>query len=387
MKNISNVNDRCVGCRSCEQVCPKKCITLVPNHEGFLYPRIEEEKCIGCGLCLKACPAEEGAEHRNRPQSVWAFKNNDEKQIMESASGGAADVASEIILGQNGVVYGAAYDENLVVRHIEVTDKASKHRLQSSKYVQSDLNQCYSKAQKALKDGRLVLFTGTPCQIAGLYAYLGGDQPGLYTMDLICHGVPSPKFFAKYLQYQEQKMKGKILQMNFRSKAKRGWGTQYLLRTATETKSKTNILALDRYGKHFMACDCYRECCYQCAYANTDRVGDITVGDFWGILQSHPEFYSEKGVSSVFVNTDKGIQLFEQMRKFAQVIPASIQEGMIKQGNLQHPTVRPPARDSFYESVDTENYIHTLRVGLELKDRLKAAIPSRVLRLMKKMLK
>lgn len=385
MKNISNVKNNCVGCRSCEQLCPQKCITLEPNHEGFLYPRIAEKKCIGCGVCLRACPTKNGAEHRHQPQSVWAFKNNNEQQIMESASGGAADVASEIILGRNGVVYGAAYDENLVVRHIEVTDKASKRELQSSKYVQSDLNQCYSKAKKALQNGKLVLFTGTPCQIAGLYAYLGGDQPGLYTLDLICHGVPSPKLFAKYLQYQEQKMNGKILQMNFRSKANRGWGTQYLLRTATKTK--TNILALDRYGKHFMAGDCYRECCYQCAYANMDRVGDITVGDFWGIFQSHPEFYSEKGISSVFVNTDKGMQLFEQMRKFAQVIPASIQEGMIKQGNLHHPTVRPSARDSFYERIDTEDYIHMLRVGLQPKERLKAAIPPRVLRLMKKVRK
>lgn len=385
MKNIANVKNKCVGCRSCEQVCPQKCITLEPNREGFLYPRIEEKACIGCGMCLKACPTENTAEHRHQPQSVWAFKNNDEKQIMKSASGGAADVASEIILSQNGVVYGAAYDENLVVRHIEVTDKTSKCRLQSSKYVQSDLNQCYSKAKKALQDGRLVLFTGTPCQIAGLYAYLGGDQPGLYTLDLICHGVPSPKLFAKYLQYQEQKMKDKILQMNFRSKAKRGWGTQYLLRTATKTK--TNILALDRYGKHFMAGDCYRECCYQCAYANTNRVGDITVGDFWGIFQSHPEFASEKGISSVFVNTDKGMQLFEQMKKYAQIIPASIQEGMTKQGNLQHPTVRPPVRDSFYENIDAEDYIDTLRVGLELKERLKASIPPQVLRLVKKMRK
>ena len=172
MKNIANVKNKCVWCRSCEQVCPQKCITLEPNREGFLYPRIEEKACIGCGMCLKACPTENTAEHRHQPQSVWAFKNNDEKQIMKSASGGAADVASEIILSQNGVVYGAAYDENLVVRHIEVTDKTSKCRLQSSKYVQSDLNQCYSKAKKALQDGRLVLFTGTPCQIAGLYAYL-----------------------------------------------------------------------------------------------------------------------------------------------------------------------------------------------------------------------
>lgn len=385
MDNISIIQKKCFGCRSCEQVCPKRCISIKPSKEGFLYPVVDEEACVHCGLCLKACPTEQVKIHRNKPQSVYAFRNDNSEDIMRSASGGAADVAASAVLEQNGVVYGAAYDDDFVVRHIEVTDEIGKKKIQSSKYVQSNINDCYSKAKAALSSGKKVLFTGTPCQIAGLYAFLGGDNPDLYTLDLICHGVPSPKFFEKYLAYQKNKMNGDILYYNFRSKDKRGWGTQYLIKTKTKAKTKTKILALDRYGKHFMDSDCYRESCYQCPYANVDRVADITVGDFWGIAKSHPAFDSPKGVSSVFINTEKGQHLFEQMKRFAEVEQATLEEGMVKQGNLVRPSGRPDQRDNFYEKIDENDFMETLRVGLEPKERIKSVLPVVVIRFLKKL--
>lgn len=327
------IKEKCVGCKSCEQSCPKHCISMVENREGFWYPSVNEKSCIECGLCLKKCPVENTEFHRNEPQKVWAWRNKNDTDIMRSASGGAADSAAKTILQMCGVVYGAAYDKQLAVSHIEVTDEAEREKLQSSKYVQSDPKDSYAKVKKRLSEGKTVLFTGTPCQIAGLYAFLGGDHENLYTVDLICHGVPSPKFFKKYLEYQSKQTAGRVIYFNFRSKDKRGWGTQYLLKTKTKTKT----LSLDRYGKHFMDGDCYRESCYQCAYANTSRVGDLTVGDFWGIAKSHPDFNSPKGVSSVFVNTEKGQKLFEMMRPFAEVEEATLEEGMVKQGNLVNP--------------------------------------------------
>lgn len=375
MDNISMIQDKCYGCRGCEQACPKHCISMEPSGEGFLYPVIREKDCVHCGLCLQACPVKRAEIHRNIPQRVYAFRNRNTEEIMRSASGGAADVAAGIILRQNGVVYGAAYDEHFAVKHIEVTNELEKERLQSSKYVQSDIGNCYSRTKKMLSDGRMVLFTGTPCQIAGLYAFLGGDHPNLYTLDLICHGVPSPKFFEKYLDYQKHEMNGNVIYYNFRSKDKRGWGTQYLLKTMT--KSKTKALSLDRYGKHFMDGDCYRESCYQCPYANTDRVGDITVGDFWGISKSHPEFNSPKGVSSVFINTEKGKCLFEKMRLFAEVEEATLGEGMMKQHNLVSPSDRPKRRDSFYKDIDKPGFIEELKIGLQIKTRLKSVLPGK----------
>ncbi len=381
MGNISEIKERCVGCKSCEQSCPKHCISMVENKEGFWNPVVDEQRCIECKLCLKTCPAKNTTVHRNEPQHVWAWRNQNDTDIMRSASGGAADSAAKAVLQMGGVVYGAAYDDQLVVNHIEVTDDAGRERIQSSKYVQSDPKDSYSKVKQRLAEGKTVLFTGTPCQIAGLYTFLGGDHHNLYTLDLICHGVPSPKFFKKYLEYQNKQSEGQVIYFNFRSKEKRGWGTQYMLKTKTKTRTKT--LALDRYGKHFMDGDCYRECCYQCPYANTKRVGDLTVGDFWGIAKSHPEFNSPKGVSSVFINTEKGQKLFEQMQPFAEVVKATLEEGMVKQHNLVRPSERPSVRDSFYAGIDESGFIEGLKVGLQLKSRLKSVLPNKLIQKIK----
>lgn len=264
---------------------------------------------------------------------------------------------------------------------ILVTDEAEREKLQSSKYVQSDPKDSYTKVKQRLSEGKRVLFTGTPCQIAGLYAFLGGNPENLYTVDLICHGVPSPKFFKKYLEYQNKQTAGRVIYFNFRSKDKRGWGTQYLLKTKTKTKTKT--LSLDRYGKHFMDGDCYRESCYQCAYANTSRVGDLTVGDFWGIAKSHPCFNSPKGVSSVFVNTEKGQKLFEMMRVLAEVEEATLEEGMVKQHNLVQPSNRPVTRDTFYKSIDEPGFIENIKVGFQPKARLKSVLPNKLIQKIK----
>lgn len=203
----------------------------------------------------------------------------------------------------------------------------------------------------------------------------------LEKLDLICHGVPSPKFFKKYLEYQNKQTAGRVIYFNFRSKDKRGWGTQYLLKTKTKTKTKT--LSLDRYGKHFMDGDCYRESCYKCAYANTSRVGDLTVGDFWGIAKSHPSFNSPKGVSSVFVNTEKGQKLFEMMRVLAEVEEATLEEGMVKQHNLVQPSNRPVTRDTFYKSIDEPGFIENIKVGFQPKARLKFVLPNKLIQKIK----
>lgn len=384
MENIARIKKKCVGCKSCEQICPKQCISMVENNEGFWYPSVDENNCIECKLCLKKCPVENTEFHRNNTQKVWAWRNKNDADIMRSASGGAADSAAKTVLQMGGVVYGAAYDEQLVVSHIEVTDEAEREKLQSSKYVQSDPKNSYAKVKRRLSEGKMVLFTGTPCQIAGLYAFLGGDHENLYTLDLICHGVPSPKFFKKYLEYQNKQTAGRVIYFNFRSKDTRGWGTQYLLKTKTKTKTKT--LSLDRYGKHFMDGDCYRESCYQCDYANTSRVGDLTMGDFWGIAKSHPSFNSPKGVSSVFVNTEKGQKLFEMMRSLAEVEEATLEEGMVKQHNLMQPSSRPETRDTFYNGIDAPGFIEHIKVGLQPKARLKSVLPNKLIQEIKKVL-
>lgn len=383
MQNISEVGLQCVGCRSCEQTCPQHCISMKPSQEGFLYPEIDNDFCTACGLCLSACPFKDTTIHRKRPDTVWAFRNmNDD--IMISSSGGAADVIAKYVLSQDGAVFGAAYDDDFKVKHLEVTDDKDRIKLQSSKYVQSDTNNTYGRAKEMLISGKMVLFTGTPCQISGLYAYLKKDYPNLYTIDLVCHGVPSPMLFEKYLKWQCKKMKGDVIYFNFRSKDKRGWGTQYLIKTKTKTKTKT--LALDKYGKHFLAGDCYRESCYSCPYANMERVGDITVGDFWGVTKSHPDFFSDRGVSSVFINTTKGKEIFEYIKENAEVLEISVEDAMYKNDNLSRPSIRPVSRDSFYKDIDDPYFIDRIHVGIQLKERIKAVLPKKIIVFLKKYL-
>ena len=383
MKNISNVKNSCVGCRSCEQVCPKRAIVIREQEEGFLYPYVDEEKCIDCSLCVKHCPTQVTKNNSIAPISVFAFRNKNDAQIMQSASGGVGVLTAQKIIEENGVSYGVAYDEGFRAKHIRVDDLSELPRIQSSKYVQSDTGDTYSQVQKDLQSGKKVLYTGTPCQIDGLYSFLGKDYENLYTIDLICHGVPSPKFFKKYLEFRDRRTDGKTIYFNFRSKDKRGWGTQYLLKTKTKTRTKTKVLSLDRYGKHFVMGDCYRESCYQCDYANIHRVGDLTIGDFWGIGKSHPDFYSEKGVSSILVNTEKGQKLFNSIKSEGWVINATLEEAMVKQGNLVHPTKRPLERDTFYRNIDRDDFIDNLKVGLQLKDRVKSILPRNLVRFLK----
>lgn len=382
MNNILKIQERCVGCRSCEQSCPKHCISFVEDKEGFLYPEVDDKKCIECKICLKVCPCENAKLHRSTPKKVWAWKSTKSADVMRSASGGAADSAAKTVLEMNGVVYGAAYDEKFVVSHIEVTDDEDRKKIQSSKYVQSDLKDCYTKIKKWLTQNRKVLFTGCPCQVAGLYAFLGGDKNNLYTIDLICHGVPSPKFLKRYLEYQSEKNGGQVNYLNFRSKDKKGWSTRIKIKTKKKTMEMP--LVLDRYGKHFMEGDCYRESCYQCEFANINRVGDITVGDFWEIIKSHPHFYSAKGVSSVFVNTIKGQWLFQNMENQADTENATLEECLVGQENLTKSSIRPVNRDWFYEMIDDEGFIQNLKVGLQLKEKIKSILPAGLVRILKR---
>ena len=386
MVTVTKIGKDCVGCRSCELTCPNKCITIEENEEGFLYPVVYEKDCVQCGMCLRKCPIGKPYDNERELLGTYALREKNKEFLFGSASGGASDVAVEAILGCGGYVYGAAYDENFVVQHIEVADAEGRKRIQSSKYVQSDLKDSYVRAKKRLEDGNCVLFTGTPCQIAGLYAFLGKEYESLYTLDLICHGVPSPKFFKKYLAWYGKEIGGKVIYYNFRSKEKHGWGTQYLLKIMTKAKikTKTKTLALDKYGKHFMQGDCYRESCYRCRYASSHHPADLTVGDFWGIENCYPDFFSKFGVSTVLINSKQGQHLFELMKSNANIIPITLEEAMIKQGNLKEPTKRLRNRDEFYKEINSDMFIQKIKVGIQPKERLKAILPSGLVRAIKR---
>lgn len=399
MNTIEAVGSDCVGCGSCVQACAFHAVTMAENDEGFLYPKVDHGLCVFCGQCVSKCPTGSSCRQGSSPIEIYAFRASDRESLSRSASGGFSDAAVGHILDQGGVAYGAAYTsassarsgtadskgssvqsaadcQEFSVRHIEVTDEVSRKLIQSSKYVQSDIGDTYRKARKRLKNGQVVLFTGTPCQIAGLYAFLGGDHPLLYTIDLICHGVPSPGLFRKYLDFRSHQLGEPVHSVNFRSKEGKGWGTQYMLKLESETKTVRRTFALDKYGKHFMDGDCYRESCYRCPYAGIRRIGDLTVGDYWGVWKRHPHLDSPLGVSCVLVNTEKGQELFARVRKGScTACQISLKDAMAGQSNLSRAASRPPARNTFYAGFAEEDYIKDLRAGLQPKQRLKALLP------------
>jgi len=359
----------CTGCRTCEQKCSYRAINMKANAEGFLYPEIDSDLCNNCGLCEKICPIFRD-DLQNDVLEVFAAKSLNKEQLLRSASGGIFAALAENILEQNGIVFGCAYDENLVAKHIGIENLSELHKLQSSKYVQSDTLDTYTQARDFLKQNRKVLYSGTSCQIAGLKAFLGKDYENLATVDLICHGVPSPGLFAKYIEWLGKKMGGKIIYYNFRSKERGGW--DYNLKAKTKTKTKTKYLKcfLDPYYRRFLSNETLRECCYSCKYACGKRTSDISLADYWGIEQAHPVFFSRDGISAVLVNTQKGKNLFESIKNKAEYIQSTFENVAKNQLRLHGPVKRPAARDFAYSRIDELFFCITLLM------RLKSLIPS-----------
>ena len=369
----------CTGCRACEQKCNKKAISMQDNAEGFLYPNINETLCNQCGLCEKICPM-----FRDDLQSdvleTFAAKSLNREQVLKSASGGIFPVLAESILEQNGVVFGCAYDENLVAKHIAIENLSELHKLQSSKYVQSDTLNTYKQAKAFLEQNRKVLYSGTPCQIAGLKAFYGKDCENLITVDLICHGVPSPKLFAKYIDWLYKRMGGKIIEYNFRTKEQGGWVAVKRIKARTKTKVKYFIPLLDPYFLAFAENKTLRECCYSCKYAYGKRASDLTIGDYWGIEKMHPDFFSRDGVSAVLINTHKGKKIWRKCSNKIKSIQSSF-ENIIK-NNLKSPPERPISRNFIYnmeESIFKISFSTKLSYYLNYSlRRLKRLTPNKI---------
>lgn len=374
----------CTGCRGCELLCVHKAIEMVPNAEGFLEPVIDKVKCIDCGLCVKRCPQNNEVE-KHTILKVLAVRDKDEKELSKSASGGAFAVIAREILQKGGYVVGAAYVNHFEVRHIIINNIDDLPQLQSSKYVQSNTGHTYREVKKLLKEGHEVLYSGTPCQIGGLKSYLHKDYPNLIILEVICHGVPSPKLFAKYISWMENKY-GKLISYNFRDKGY-GWGLDYMTRTRTRTRTRSNVL--DPYYSYFLRGNIYRQCCYQCKYCEPNRVSDITVGDYWGIEKEHPKFNSIKGVSCMLINSLKGMEVWTRTANDFYSIESSFDKVARLNHNLLVPTPRPEIRDRVYIHIDDmgdNQYFSTqMPIPYNLKARFKALIPFTVKRFIKKL--
>ncbi len=305
----------CCGCGACLNICPKQAITMNEDEYGFLYPIIDEDKCVRCGLCKKVC-AFQNREETNVPLGCYAVVNENAEQASRSASAGVFAAIAEKVIGDGGIVYGAAFTQNWGVHHIAIDNLKDLVKLQGSKYAHSDIERTFSEAKKELLKGRWVLFTGTPCQVAGLYEFLGKDYENLITADIVCHGVPSSRMLQDYLKTIEKRYGGKITAFTFRDKLI-GWGING---SAVIKGRKIKIWqSASSYLYFFTRGWLYRENCYKCKYACEHRPADITLGDYWGIEKQHPELLGKggwdenKGISCVIENTSKGMEVIQKL--------------------------------------------------------------------------
>jgi ferredoxin len=319
-------NADCCGCNACMQSCHLKCISMQEDHEGFLYPKVDLEHCIGCGLCEKVCPVINQAEVR-QPLRCYAAKNKNEEIRRQSSSGGIFTLLAENILNQKGVVFGVRFDENWEVIHDYIETKEKLALFRGSKYVQSRIGESYLQVKQFLEKGRWVLFSGTPCQIAGLKLFLRKEYDNLLTIDFICHGVPSPKVWRMYLdeliydQYKKRKKtvlhpklerKDAILSINFRDKTN-GWkkfnfALQYspTIGGTQNTVSLSESLHKNIFMRGFLDNLYLRPSCYACPSKSLKSGSDITIGDLWGIQNINSAFDDDKGISAIMINTKKG---------------------------------------------------------------------------------
>lgn len=358
---------RCTGCAACYAGCSRGAITMQPDAEGFLFPVVDKTICIQCGICTRICPVDkEGVPASN--DECYAAKSLDVSVVRESSSGGLFTEFSQKVLVQGGVVFGAAYvGENLDVRHIAVEESQALAELRGSKYVQSEIGLIYRDVRKALTSGREVLFSGTPCQVAGLRAYLRTEYTNLLTVEVICHGVPSAKLFSE-LKEEMSRAHGTLRKVSFRDK-NQGWTSRAMTGWYASGEKIREQGVLNDYFKAFIAHLTLRHSCERCHFTAGRSGADVTLGDFWGVESIIPNFNDNTGVSAVIIHTDKGRRAFANLSCIKESVPLSA----ITRSNPSYTAQRSPdrRRNAFMAMTIVEDiHIATKRYLLDYREPL-----------------
>ena len=401
----------CCGCAACVQRCPKQCIRLEEDSEGFLYPQVDEETCIKCGLCEKVCPILNQAD-KLPVQEVLAVKNPDEEERMNSSSGGVFLPLAREVINKGGVVFGAVYDDSWEVHHVYAEKIEDVYPMMGSKYLQSKIENTYKEAERFLKQGREVMFVGSPCQIAGLRTFLRNKEyPNLLAVDFLCHGVPSPGVWRRYLaetyggygvkehgRLQATAGKNTVLlsslnatspigDIKFRDKTESGWKKfRFVVCQKSASKADQNsVLSSDiHYDNPFMRgflSDIYlRPSCYACKCKNGVNHSDMTIADFWGINQIAPEFDDDKGVGLVLLNTKKGEEYFSRLPM--DMMPSNLEKAHYYNGGFNEHTKAHPKRDQFFFLIENGK---SIKAAVDICLRL--PFKQRVVRVVKKIVK
>jgi len=371
MINITNKKE-CCGCSACAQRCPKKCITMKEDFEGFLYPNVNNAACVSCGMCEKVCPIQ-NKEEKDSFLGAYAAYANDIQLREKSSSGGIFSLCAERILDMGGVVFGAAFDEDFIVHHIKIDKMEELWKLQGSKYLQSCIGDTFKETEQFLKQGRTVLFSGTCCQIEGLKHFLGREYDNLLTIDVLCHGVPSPKLWKSYWD-EKNRLYGKGLSVSFRNKES-GWKQYSVKFTFENGVVYKESFYTDSYMKLFLNNICLRPSCHDCKFKSLNRLSDISLGDSWGIEKYKPHMDDDKGTSVVLIHSEKGKKLFDLCKEKMTFEEAEIDKILPPSADSRKSVLMHPRRKKFFKLLNkgaaTEKLILLLKPPMYVRIRRK----------------
>lgn len=371
MIDIKDKKD-CCGCGACYQACPKNCITMEADKEGFLYPKVQLDLCINCKICEKTCPILNLKAQESIKEGVCLI-NNDTDVRLNSASGGSFSILAQYVIERKGNVYGAAYDQSMNVIIKRIDKLTSIYELLGSKYVQSDTQNIYKEVETDLRNNLLVLYSGTPCQINGLINFLKKDYKNLITFDFACHGVPSPKVFKKYITTLETKYKKKIIDYKFRTKI-HGYNEKTCDYAMIKFQDGKEIYACEAgieemfMTKAFFSEISSRPSCSKCAFKGINHIADFTAFDCWHVKDICPKLNDDKGVTSLIINTNKGKTIFEQIKTNTTFVKIDLNKAISLDGiSLIYSIPANPQRNNFFNDIENKN-IETL-YHLYIKER------------------
>lgn len=378
MKNLylekGNKSD-CNGCGICTFVCPKNCIHMEQDKEGFFYPIIDETKCIKCGKCKKVCS--NCKENKKYEPKAFIAINKNEEERKRSASGGMFMILAKYVIDRAGIVFGVEYDSELKVRHGEADTLERCQKFMGSKYVRSDISNTYQKVKKYLEQDKYVLFTGTPCQCNALKIFLDKPYDKLILCEIICHGNPSPKVFKKYIEELQERKKLKVKDIKFRSK-ENGWNNSTpIIEYENGEKEEDPILY-----QAFMAELISRPSCYACPFVSKDRIADFTIGDMWGIEKINPSMNDGKGASLLIANSQKAINMLPEIEKQTKLKEVDID--LAFSYNHHENVKQHPKRDDFFKELETSKSVIEL-MKKYTKKSLMEKIKNRIKRYLKSM--
>lgn len=359
----------CCGCYACANACPQKCIEMKKDEEGFFYPKINKKECIDCGLCEKVCPIVNQCSDIELEDSLgYSYFNQSDDIRQRSTSGGAFFEIAKKVLDSDGIVYGAAFDADFAVSHIRVDSIQNLDKLLGSKYVQSKMDGIYTAVKNDLLDERMVLFSGTPCQVEALNSFLRKKYDNLILLDVICHGVPSEEVWLKYLKQRKRNYNSDIQAISFRDK-ENGWKNYNIKIKFKNRKEYKSIFFEDPYLRCFIKDIILRPSCYSCRFKSVNRVSDITLGDYWGIWELNSAMFDDKGTSFIMGHSQKGLRLIKS--SLPSATECDIDSAIKYNPSAIKAVEKPQGRDNFFRDLNSTNIINVLEKYSGITNKMK----------------